>query len=248
MLSIGQPRGYYVLGRSKQWPLLLFRIAANLSEDNEGITQFFTLWKEWLKTKNPNTNACLATSPPTLALDSSQDSMCEEAIGKFIQALDFVQEDEYMLTTQMDITCPERLTSEHSCAVEDLICSLEKTTIYEKISDFVSDTRSIEKAGVAGTGLRECSRIAGGAKMPCQVKLSLDARHFLAMLLLAWPYQKCGSVNGHQMARIVTCDMLGKHQALQNEVMQLRQQLELVLNFTAKCSNCQCSGWLFRLE
>ena len=141
----------------------------------------------------------------------------------------------------MDITCPENLSSEHSCAVQELLADLSQLPLYGPVNDTLlamdSDTCA---AGAPGSGLRECSKMSKGVKVPCAVDVQISQTHFVLMLLLSWPYVKCGAVNGQQMARLVATEMLGASQVLQNEVAQLRQQFELVFDYTAQCKNCQC--------
>jgi hypothetical protein len=176
---------------------------------------------------------------------------------------------------------------------EELQTNTNKNTRSEKDKDTLHKTKhhtDIEQensilaaAGITTNRVRGCLKF--GIREKCYTAVEVRAEHFVAMLLLAWPYVR-GDVeaptNGHRLYRELTAQLVAagagtvvegtaagstaapaldstastlndtdltldldntystssSSQILQNEVAQLRQQLELVLEYGSACVHC----------
>lgn len=221
------PRGYFVLGKNQHLPLLLFRFATSLSHHASELdtsAAFVNKWCKWLD------------SP---SLDQSDASLSFDAIGNLLQAFSELAADDYLLTTQLDINCPTDVSNEHGCAVSELILDIEHLALFTQVKSAIGETSAalVAKSGVVARENKVCSK---RDPMPCILSASVNPAHFISMLILAWPYSKCGPTKAHHVAQRVAIELSSSSVLLQNEVRQLRQQFELVLSYKEKCLNCQC--------
>ena len=197
------------------------------------MTAFLDQWKTWFQS--------------TMPTELDDTTILQHALGQFLESLGHLVDtdhQDYLLTTQVDITCPEKLSTEHNCVVHEVIKDLENLSLFGVIRDTVSniDATVLKSAGLAESKVRGCSRL--GVKFQCSMDIEVKPEHFLTMLLLSWPYVKCErqSVYGHRVLRAVTSQVVNSSPVLQNEVAQLRQQLQLVLDYSSSCTHCKMTG------
>ena len=179
------------------------------------------------------------------------------AIQKLLHALNHINVGDTLLTTQLDIHCPERISKEHSCVVKTLVKDVEAIPLYSKVKallmknkkllgiadrageDVLSMTLCLTTAWKLSSQIRD-TNITRTTKNGCPSKVELTSAHFMTMLLLSWPASICGETNGHQLRRIVTAQLVQMHQELQNEVSQMHQQLDSLMGFIESCNLCHC--------
>ena len=220
------------LSKTDAQPLLMFRVSHALSiaggkaeSTSDGMNTFVHNWNSWL-----------------LASDSiPEDDIVQTATRKLLEAVKQMTNDEYLLTTQVDLRCPESMSDEHQCAVDELVHGLNDLTIISSIKEIVSQSdfsESVNQIGRLAMTKKACRAILDShpesRSEPMEKVCSftqLEASHFISALLLAWPYQQCHDSNGNCLLRLTTQELSKRSLALNNEISQLRQQLTIVFRF-----------------
>jgi len=123
----------------------------------------------------------------------------------------------------------DEISDEHRRAVADIIEALESVPVFSRVKEAVCET--------AG---------AGGGCGCCWRSCCTTRAHYLAMVILFWPYPESPGCRGARLQALVsrqleTCSVIGCR-LLQNEVNQLRSQFQSVLGYVSKCGNCHCNN------
>ena len=229
-------------------PLLIFRISDNLNitlPTFSNMSGFLTQWNQWLDAETENT-------------DIDEKTVQVQAIEEFLSALAQLPDDHSVLTTQIDVQCPDELTHEHLCASRNLMSSLEELKFFRLIQQKLAKTENAaaKRAGLAATSPEVLTPEGNGTQASlarkglnatvsincerCESPMSLEPAHFVTMLLLAWPYKTANSKsNGQLLNNMVQRQVPQSSQVLNNEITQLQNQFSSVLGYM-RCHSCQC--------
>lgn len=146
----------------------------------------------------------------------------------------------YVLITQIDSA--EVLSDKHQQAAADVLQALENLRLFDVVHK-VLQSNSSPNAMAEATLILSVNR-------SCSICNKLTRAHYVAMLLILWPYP-CENENsiGSRMIKLVSsllesCSSNGAIELLRTEVEQLRRQLESVLGFVRKCCGCRCQRQL----
>jgi len=128
------------------------------------------------------------------------------------------------------------ISKEHQCAASDIVQALESLPLFSLISEAIQETDSPGK-------LKACSK---QGMTNAWLSYCVRRPHYLAMLMLFWPYPDVQGCRGTRLHKLVNqqldnCDAV-RCQLLQNEVRQLRQQFKSVLGYVNKCCTCHCTS------
>ena len=241
---VGMPRGYLILSKRHTTPLLMFRLSPDMSiflssafKSCHGASAFCQKWDQ-----------CICGN--LMEGDTANEKeVIHGAVLKLLDCLMELSQDSPILCTQIDVSCPEKLSGDHCCAANALVRSLEKTVMFEIISDCIKDDPQLvaaaERLGrcssfarpgccsggtAAGGGTAKDGGTAEGGIGTCTLE-QLGSKHFVTMLMLSWPTQKCNSTLGQIIQRAASDQLASSDEVLQNEVSVLRQQFESVLNY-----------------
>ncbi|XP_064595456.1 uncharacterized protein LOC135462046 isoform X2 [Liolophura sinensis] len=235
--SEGKPRGYIQLSRHFDFtPLLLFRISPQLSVTfsqglSSELTTFMNFWLQWL-------------SEPADA-DKDQESIVQQAVLEVLKWASFLSETASILTSQLDVKCPELVSEGHLCAVKDMMESLEKLDIFPLLSltlcDFVATkSKEVVQKVCRAAGIPNCM---SGNVQCCELMKLLTPAHFFSILLLSWPYKVVSKSEMSNAAKLQ--DFADKHKeqvsgVLQNEISALMKQLKTILKLYKEDNLCTC--------
>ena len=252
MLS-GLPRGYLQLRRSDTVPLVLFRWADALSLPmldadqvplkSTGTMRFMQTWEAWLTQH---------------ASHVEESGVLQAAIGVLVETLGMLQEGEAVLSTQMDICCPETISSEHQCVVRELLTSLESMPTFRAVSAYLlqnqekSEQASIAQKTLVGKAVCRVSLASVGRQLSeqagdidqgslntgCEIEVTLA--HFITVILLSWPALKCGHVVRNSLWKVVQAQLCCTKPVLQDEMTQLTRQLRMLMQHQERCMDCHC--------
>lgn len=239
-------------------PLVLFRwgdvvgqelleVDRRTSMPANGFYRFIDVWNKWL----------------TKPLDNNTGPIVESAVQVLLHALTLQSDN--ILATQVDIYCPDLSCTECSCIVKQLLHGLESLPVYSIVEECLAknpeDCRLLEEQGIVssmitckpGDKTPSPRKDSGGGETDavqeealivsaeCQgCELSLHASHYLTMLLLAWPTQKCGNNCSNALRKALYTQLCCAPSILQDEVAQLTRQLSTLLQHQKACANCHC--------
>ncbi|XP_067675570.1 uncharacterized protein [Haliotis asinina] len=219
----GKPRGLMVMTRRKEsHPLLLFRLSNNMSLTapslfHPALPEFMLKWKTRTD-KIPE---------QTLTIDA----LAEGAAREMMQTLTEIRDSLTIMTTQLDITCPQDVAEEHECLIQHLILALQQTVIFEKVLDIFKSLPKDKKETLEN--LFEPSWPSCNGK--CQPFNRLKCEHFIAFFILSWPY-KAGAAGETTLAHLYD-QMFEKElqrisvDVLRNEVQSLKDQLNVLRQY-----------------
>lgn len=232
------PRGYILLSKSGRAPLVMFRVSEALSvslQSDEGgqvvsnsMQSFLDCWQAWL----------------THAPSGTGDIMVP-ALHTFVKALEKLDTEEVLLTTQMLVVCPGDMSREHQCLVRELLESLEAMPLYSMARDLWQSSTSVamQHAGNTGTLPSCCQTTHVADTMDCPY-FHVTPAHFTTLLLLAWPQRRCDNNNGLLLRRQAVAQLSKTPLTLQNEVAQLNRQLDSISSYIQTCQpsdgSCHC--------
>ena len=134
------------------------------------------------------------------------------------------------------------MSTEHTCAVQELLKSLEGHPLFYAAEEQLNTHLSSSSVFSPSSNNVVCDTSHCGSRNcdTCGFHLDIKAKHFVTILLLAWPYTKCGKNNSSALGQSLNRSMVNCHEILQNEVGQLRHQLRHVMGYMNMCNNCQC--------
>ncbi len=229
-------------------PMLMFRIADHLSLNvndpsdplfSPSVQRFVDKWDAWLKEPKEGTS-----EPCDIACSQIQ----LPALRKFLEALSDLQPNESLLTTQVDVKCPEDLSSEYSCALVELIASLESLEMFKIVSEYLSNNDDARKVSeLVGKSAFDADCCQSWQKShPCEAftRPELTTAHFVTALLMTWPSRQCSSTNGNELRKAAMAQLSRSSQVFQNEMALLHQQLDSMFAYMNKCriGSCGCKN------
>ena len=134
------------------------------------------------------------------------------------------------------------MSTEHTCAVRELLKSLEGHQLFYAAEEQLNTQQSSSSVFSPSSTYAVCDTLHCGTRNcdTCGFRLDMKAKHFVTMILLAWPYTKCGKNNSSALGQSISRSMVNCHEILQNEVSQLHHQLGHVMGHVNMCDNCQC--------
>ena len=253
--TLGLPRGYIVLRKTEEMPLLLFRLSnifrvtiATNSVSQSSMAKFMRSWRAFLKNSSVNNF-------------DSLDATMGRTLGALNEALKELLEGDSVFNTQFNTFCINMLPNDHISAVHKILASLEKTDIYQIVHSMVNNFKKsnfpqsrnnttsiqgccscIERVGKSVahktdqctqdehriTGAKE--NIQGSEFENVNSKELVTDSHFITMLILCWPYSLDNTNDiSTFLARHVEEVLLGCDDFLTNEVKQLRHQIQSLL-------------------
>lgn len=83
---------------------------------------------------------------------------------------------------------------------------------------------------------------------PTSNPVTVSPAHFVAMLLLSWPYHQCSrntygmALRGRMLGMLDSVREEDGYEVLANETARLRQHLSLILNYTGQFRHCYVAG------
>ena len=124
------------------------------------------------------------------------------------------------------------ISKEHQRAVVDIVQAIESIPVFSTVKETLGETGSAVVKTSDGS-------VTNGWPSCCTQRA-----HYLAMLMLFWPYPEVAESRGTRLQKIVdqqleSSAMVGS-QLLRNEVHQLRQQFQSVLGYVDRCGKCRC--------
>ncbi|XP_062583603.1 uncharacterized protein LOC134245307 [Saccostrea cucullata] len=236
--TTGEPRGYLTVKKKMQSShteqrdiLTLFKISpsfdiTNVKVFSPGISPFITQWQDWLEK------------------EYTEQEGDNNAVQYIIQNLDTCaeagDENETVFTTQIDIKCVGDISKAHACVVHQLLNSIEKTSVYKAVTDFLTQQgkeHHLDKLGRITSNLSSGQEECLGGK--------LTTAHFVVMFLFSWPYEDDGD---HSVKRNKDVLLNLKSEAFGNvlsgEFNILRKQFTSLLKLRkekmAKRKKCSC--------
>lgn len=251
--TTGHPRGYIIMRKTQEMPLLLFRLSntfrvtiATEKLSSSNMAKFLKSWKEFLKM----TDCCGVCENLEDAVTYALKSLNESLAALF--------EEESVFTTQFNTCCIDVLPTEHVDGVEKLLKSIESLKIYEVVKNWFANFKFNNQGVVKPKSMCRCSsrrsRISrvgvSYSKRPeyysenesnstdhsvessCRNKGEnlVTQNHYVTMLLLSWPYPQ------HTQPGYVCClykyvedSMKDCEEILDNEVRQLKQQINSLI-------------------
>jgi len=235
----GKSRGFITLRKSGLYPNLLFRLPEqwNVNIDNlhPNTKAFVSAWNAWLDTE--------ATSP-----DVQASSMVHKAVQHLVTALSNMSTDgtHYtVLTTQMNTYCKVGLSSEHVCALSQLLQTVQACSVYQNVCEALPDLPAAAQQAGSCKGENTCQ--AKSTSCP-KILIQVTAYHFLTVILLMWPYKRGGDAyvtHGALLHKITKKLLAQSTPILQNEICQLQHQLDSIfgnLGYTKMCNSSCCSA------
>ena len=139
--------------------------------------------------------------------------------------------------------CQASLSSEHKCALDEIIPDLVNSPVYEAVTKYLANFEdypdSLAKAGLALEETKCKVRREG-----CKQKNQISAEHFLSTILLMWPYRRIEGVktNADVLGLLVKKQLKTMSDTIQNEMAQLQNQLRVQLGYTQYTTICGSSG------
>jgi len=125
------------------------------------------------------------------------------------------------------------ISKEHQRAVVDIVQAIESIPVFSTVKEALGETDGV----VVKTGT---SSVTNGWPSCCMQRRA----HYLAMLMLFWPYPEVAESHGTRLRKIVDQQLESStavgSQLLRNEVHQLRQQFQSVLGYVDRCCKCHC--------
>ncbi|XP_065669345.1 uncharacterized protein LOC100213020 isoform X3 [Hydra vulgaris] len=245
----GLPRGYIVLRKTEEMPLLLFRLSnifrvtiATNSVSQSSMAKFMRSWRTFLKNGS-------------VKIADSLDVTIGQTLAGLNEALKELLEGDSVFNTQFNTHCIDTLPPDHISAVRKLLASLENTEIYQIIHSMVSkfkknffQSRSnfisnqctcIERVGKPFVNEIDTSTHDGRKVLTTKTNPStlldnskelVTDSHFITMLILCWPYSLNNTNDiSTYLARHVEKVLLNGDDLLVNEVKQLRHQIQSLL-------------------
>ncbi|XP_046360821.2 glutathione gamma-glutamylcysteinyltransferase 2-like [Haliotis rufescens] len=219
----GKPRGLMVMSRKKEsHPLLLFRLSSNMSVTarvlfNPAVPEFMMK----LKTQTDR----------TLEETLSVDALADRAARDMIQVLAEISGHVTIMTTQLDITCPQDVAEKHECFIQHLIKALQETVIFEKVTNICKSLPE-DKMEVMENLFEPAWPSCNGK---CQPFNKLKCEHFITFFILTWPYRT--GVSGETTLAALYDQMVEDElqrisvDVLSMEVKSLKDQLHVLMEF-----------------
>jgi len=134
--TTNQPRGYILMKKTEEFPLLLFRLSTafrvtiathNLLQSN--MAKFLGSWTDFLRdSKNCSENDCV-----------HMDGFLTVILNALNESLASLLETESVFTTQFNTCCLSALPKEHVDNVMTLLTAIEQTSIYKSTHDWVQN-------------------------------------------------------------------------------------------------------------
>jgi hypothetical protein len=170
---------------------------------------------------------------------------------------------EKVFTVKIDKDCCKDLSQDHSCAICDLLLSLEHLPLFQMINKSLSSgehTQDLSKCWDGMVNLEIINKqLCCMAKKVCGSEqfTGVKLEHFATMMLLAWPYPSKLSNNQKSHAdfcvEYISQEMSGTSEVLGHEVKLLKAQLltvflyyesfnspEVLSNKTGACKSTEC--------
>lgn len=238
----GFSRGYFLLSKSHIGRGLLFRLSSNLGPMNlaNKMRDFIRDWEELLKTKHDD-------------ISNDDSRIVESTVARLLTLFDRLDDDTFLLTAQVDPTF-----SGDGHDIRLLLSSLENLPIFHDIRQGLSsgkfDGRSLVKAGIAGrssssvvTSHEQTTDVdTTSSSFPCHrlnrnVAEAVTCTHFLAMLIVSWPYHCCTYHTFGMELHAYTLRLLSNAgcDLLRNESARIRQQITSILQYSKSCSSVE---------
>ena len=129
------------------------------------------------------------------------------------------------------------LSEKHQQAATHVLQALEGLRLFSVVQEVLKSHASPSELADAA--------LVSSMSHSCSISQKLTRSHYVAMLLLLWPYpNEPENSHGCRMRKLVgslfeSCSSNGI-ELLRTEVEQLRCQLESVLGYVRKCSGCRC--------
>nr|AHC94360.1 phytochelatin synthase 1b [Lumbricus rubellus] len=215
----GLSRGYLLLSKSRSLPTVLFRLTANLCVNgvqSTKVVQFITDWKSWLSTptNSPNSNKALDT-----------------AVNQLVKFLNLNEELSLMMAL-VEVVGFESISAEHRSAIRQILEALKNLPVYQVVRKYLPGGDKFES---------EMHIPVHDDPHGENFSLKLKSWHYVAMVLLIWPYEDTKGSFGASLDRLMADQVKGSaSELLQNEVTILRQQVSSVLGYVAVCTTCTC--------
>jgi len=143
---------------------------------------------------------------------------------------------EFLVCKLLQCEATDDISKEHQRAVVNIVQALESLPLFSLVKEAVGEADSVVKPNACTEqGVNNCWPSYCTARA-----------HYLAMLMLFWPYPEESGCRGIRLQKLVDQQLQNcgavEHQLLQNEVNQLRQQFQSVLGYVSKCCNCHCAN------
>lgn len=213
----GLSRGYLLLSKSRSLPTVLFRLTSNLCVNgvqSTKVVQFISDWKAWLATSinSPNSNKVLDT-----------------AVNQLLKLLD-LKETSFTMAL-VEVVSFENISAEHKSAIRQILEVLKNLPVYQVVKTCLP----------AGDKLESETHIPVDDDPREKFSLKLKSWHYVAMVLLMWPYEDNKGSFGSRLDRLMADQLKSSaSELLQNEVTILRQQVASVLGYVDVCNSCSC--------
>lgn len=211
LMTLGKPRGYMSLLKSRTLPTILFRLNSFLCVTGFPSTRFIKFANDW--------NSVLSTS-----VDSRVSSkVLEICINQLLKLLN--TEKMKMIITLIDVIKMSSISDEHREAIQQTVVALEELPLFQMVKRCVPDEVTNDGESVEET----------------EPAIRLQDCHYISMLLLIWPYNKDKDKYGRTLEEMVKDQLeKSKSELLQNEVRLIRQQMISVLDYAVIYSHCPC--------
>ena len=229
---VGRPRGFVILEKTNSHPLLLFKLSGNCGDSNQRVCWVIQEYVNWLKTVNKPVD--------------SVDELISEAVEMWAKLLMRLTEDEFVLSTQIDLVKASKQSLDHRCAIKDMIERLEGIPLFKQVKAILETIdkefcKVIRKVGKTETGLvKGCCKKSDQCK---DVLKALDVQHYLTVLLMAVTVNKADlPAFGNRLHEVIqqSLDVCGDF--LKNEIILLRKQNKTLLGYMERCHLSGCQG------
>ena len=235
----GQPRGFVILEKTNSYPLLLFKLSEHFNittgyrgDSNQRVCSVIQEYVNWLKTVD---------KPVESVDDLISDSV--EMWGKLLMRL---TEDEFVLSTQIDLKKAAEQSNDHRCAIKDMMEGLEGIPLFKQVTAVIKSKdkdfyKAISKVGKTETTLvKGCCQTSGQCE---EVLKALDVQHYLTVLLMAVTVNTADlPAFGSSLHELIQQSLEMCGEILKNEIILLRKQNETLLGFVERCQSSECHG------
>ena len=196
-----------------------------------------------------------------------KDKFLAISIRSLTKALSVFKTGEFALT--IDVAAYyQSLKSNDSNTAKQMLMDLEHTSVFKLVNKLVREEDEIrilaDKAGNAEEiGCKSCSQeqsntpkqainqnLRGSAENTETEKditasetesIQVTSEHYLAMLLLSWPYQSCGERIRHMIDETFKAELGTSSDQLQMEVRIINHQLQTLMDYKDSCKNCNAN-------
>lgn len=250
---VDKPRGYFVLQKSSHVPLVMFRLTEGLSipaspEASATIHMFIHHWNDWLNRSYDG---------------ESESELVSRALVVFIEALKYLPNNHVILNTQLDTLTG--ISHEHFITVKNLLANLESLPLFKDVTKVLKDLSPEQRKMLDKVGMNQALPIPkqlleacyastcclrSGERHPDVIDnsppiaprscFSVRIEHYVAMLLLSWPYTRNAGTIGQAMLKLMhlQTDDSSPADVLSNETTQLRKQLTSISGYLLTCDKC----------